>query len=125
MSKVKNIFYFLSELARLKKGEDISKPDAVKEYPPKTKVVVQLFEAIKGWEVETEEICEREGYAAETWKDKVSGKSLIVVFKKKLRKGWFPVLYLPVHEESKEPELEHVHEELRRFVSEEVIKKVA
>ena len=65
-------------------------------YSPSVNLIMQLSNAVKDWEIGTEDLYDKRGYSVQLWTDKKTGKKLLVFFKRRNRKGVMPVLYVPL-----------------------------
>jgi hypothetical protein len=91
--------YDLAALQSVRSGED-STAESEKKYSPGVERVLELCNHIKGWEVDLQKLCERDGYVAQLWTDKYTCNRVVVILKQSCKKGCFPVVYVPVPEEA-------------------------
>lgn len=82
----------LGEVQAMSKGRDIGEGT----YSPSVNLIMQLSNAVKDWEVVTEDLYDKRGYSVQLWTDKKTGKKMLVFFKRRNRKGVVPVLYVPL-----------------------------
>ena len=85
----------LVELRSVRSGEG-SAVESGKKYSPGVERLLELCDHIKGWEIDSQDLYERDGYVAQLWSDKCTCNKVVVILKQNCKKGCFPVLYLPV-----------------------------
>lgn len=82
----------LDEVQTMSKGRGTGE----RTYSPSVNLIMQLSNAVKDWDVVTEDLYDKRGYSVQLWTDKKTGKKLLVFFKRQNRKGVMPVLYVPL-----------------------------
>jgi len=87
--------YDLAALQSVRSGEG-STVESEKKYSPGVERLLELCNHIKGWEIDSQDLYERDGYVAQLWSDKCTCNRVVVILKQNCKKGCFPVLYLPV-----------------------------
>ena len=87
--------YDLAALHSVRSGEG-STVESEKKYSPGVERLLELCDHIKGWDIDSQDIYERDGYVAQLWSDKCTCNKVVVILKQNCKKGCFPVLYLPV-----------------------------
>ena len=70
------------------------------KYSPSVERLLELCNHIKGWEIDSQNLYERDGYVAQLWTDKRTCNKVVVILKQNCKRGCFPVLYVPVPEEA-------------------------
>jgi hypothetical protein len=91
--------YDLAGLQSVRSGEG-STVESEKKYSPGVERVFELCNHIKGWEIDSQNLYERDGYVAQLWTDKRTCNRVVVILKQNRKRGCFPVLYVPVPEEA-------------------------
>jgi hypothetical protein len=71
-----------------------------KKYSPGVERLMDLCEHIKGWDIDSQDLYERDGYVAQLWSDKCTCNKVVIILKQNCKKGCFPVIYLPVSAEA-------------------------
>lgn len=95
---VAQLFRCLSDLVALRSvrsGESCS-IESEKKYSHGVERLMELCDHIKGWDIDPQDLYERDGYVAQLWSDKCTCNKVVVILKQNCKKGCFPVLYLPV-----------------------------
>ena len=87
--------YDLVALRSVRSGEG-SAIESEKKYSPGVERLLELCDHIKGWDIDSQDLYERDGYVAQLWSDKCTCNKVVVILKENCKKGCFPVLYLPV-----------------------------
>ena len=82
----------LDEVQTMSKGRNTGE----RTYSPSVNLIMQLSNAVKDWEVVTEDLYDKRGYSVQHWTDKKTGEKMLVFFKRRNRKGVVPVLYVPL-----------------------------
>jgi len=91
--------YDLAVLRSVRRGEG-STVESEKKYSPGVECILDLCNHIKGWEIASQDIYERDGYVAQLWTDRCTCNRVVVILKQNCKKGCFPVVYVPVPEEA-------------------------
>lgn len=87
--------YDLVALRSVRSGES-SIAGSEKKYSPGVERLMDLCDHIKGWDIDSQDLYERDGYVAQLWSDKCTCNKVVVILKQNCKKGCFPVIYLPV-----------------------------
>ena len=87
--------YDLVALRSVRSGEG-SAIESEKKYSPGVERLIELCDHIKGWDIDSQDLFERDGYVAQLWSDRRTCNKVVVILKENCKKGCFPVLYVPV-----------------------------
>jgi hypothetical protein len=94
---VADLFRCLYDLAALRAGRNKgTRGESEKKYSPGVVRLLELCDHIKGWDTDSQDIYERDGYVAQLWYDKFTCNKVVVILKENCKKECFPVFYLPV-----------------------------
>ncbi len=91
--------YDLVALRSMRNGAGCS-TGSEKKYSPGVEHLMELCDHIKGWDIDSQDIYEKDEYVAQLWSDKCSCDKVVVILKQNCKKGCFPVIYLPVPAEA-------------------------
>jgi len=87
--------YGLAALQSVGRGED-SAVGSEKKYSPGVERLLELCDHIKGWDIDSQNLYERDGYVAQLWTDKRTCNRVVVILRHNCKRGCFPVVYMPV-----------------------------
>lgn len=96
---VAQLFRCLHDLVALRcvrHGEKGFATGSEKKSSPGVERLMELCDHIKGWDIDSQDLYERDGYVAQLWSDKCTCERVVVILKENCKKGCFPVIYLPV-----------------------------
>lgn len=95
---IAQLFRCLYDLVALRsvRSAEGSAIESEKKYSPGVERLLELCDHIKGWDIDSQDLFERDGYVAQLWSDRHTCNKVVVILKENCKKGCFPVLYVPV-----------------------------